>query len=112
MSEAAEPLATLSADGAPQEPTSAVAPWLRLISAVYREDEWEYPEEVLREVLVNALVHRDYSEFAQGMQVQVELYPDRLTVRNPGGLYGPVELTALGDTTISSSRNRARWVAQ
>lgn len=78
-----------------------------IISGLFRQDEWEYPEEVLREVLVNALVHRDYSEFAKGMQVQVELYPDRLTVRNPGGLHGPVELTALGDTTISSSRNRA-----
>ena len=78
-----------------------------IISGLFRQDEWEYPEEVLREVLVNALVHRDYSEFAKGMQVQVELYPDRLVVRNPGGLYGPVELTALGDTTISSSRNRA-----
>ena len=78
-----------------------------IISGLFRQDEWEYPEEVLREVLVNALVHRDYSEFAKGTQVQVELYPDRLVVRNPGGLYGPVELTALGDTSISSSRNRA-----
>ncbi|NUR63912.1 MAG: transcriptional regulator [Catenulispora sp.] len=77
-----------------------------IISGLFRQDEWEYPEEVLREVLVNALVHRDYSEFAKGMQVQVEIYPDRLVVRNPGGLYGPVEITALGDTTISSSRNR------
>src|SRR4051794_39370157 len=78
-----------------------------IISGLFRQDEWEYPEEVLREVLVNALVHRDYSEFAKGMRVQVEIYPDRLVVRNPGGLYGPVELTALGGMTISSSRNRA-----
>jgi hypothetical protein len=78
-----------------------------IISGLFRQDEWEYPEEVLREVLVNALVNRDYSEFAKGMQVQVEIYPDRLVMRNPGGLYGPVELTALGDATISPSRNRA-----
>jgi ATP-dependent DNA helicase RecG len=40
------------------------------------------------------------------MQVQVELYPDRLVVRNPGGLYGPVEITSLGTSIVSSSRNR------
>jgi len=78
-----------------------------IVSGIFRVDEWEYPEEVLREALVNALVHRDYSEFARGMQVQVEMYPDRLVIRNPGGLYGPVEVGSLGTTTVTSSRNRA-----
>jgi ATP-dependent DNA helicase RecG len=78
-----------------------------VVSGIFRVDEWEYPEEVLREGIVNALVHRDYSEFARGMQVQVEMYPDRLMIRNPGGLYGPVEVGSLGTTTVTSSRNRA-----
>jgi ATP-dependent DNA helicase RecG len=78
-----------------------------IVSGIFRVEEWEYPEEVLREALVNALVHRDYSEFARGMQVQVELYPDRLVIRNPGGLYGPVEVNSLGTTTVTSSRNKA-----
>ncbi|MEV6637565.1 ATP-binding protein [Actinoplanes sp. NPDC051470] len=77
-----------------------------IVSGIYRIDEWEYPEEVLREALVNALVHRDYSEFARGMQVQVEMYPDRLLVRNAGGLYGPVDVGTLGTNTVTSSRNR------
>ncbi|WP_084467092.1 ATP-binding protein [Nocardia arthritidis] len=78
-----------------------------IVTGIYRVDEWEYPEEVLREALVNALVHRDYSEHARGMQVQVEMYPDRLVIRNPGGLYGPVSVNALGTSTVSSSRNKA-----
>lgn len=78
-----------------------------IVTGLFRTDEWEYPEEVLREALVNALVHRDYSEPARGMQVQVEMYPDRLVIRNPGGLYGPVEVGSLGTETISSSRNKA-----
>ncbi|WP_329488586.1 putative DNA binding domain-containing protein [Kitasatospora sp. NBC_01246] len=78
-----------------------------IVTGIYRVDEWEYPEEVLREALVNALVHRDYSEHSRGMQVQVEMYPDRLVIRNPGGLYGPVEVSSLGTSTISSSRNKA-----
>ncbi|PZG20299.1 hypothetical protein C1I98_37580 [Spongiactinospora gelatinilytica] len=35
------------------------------------------------------------------------LYPDRLVIRNPGGLYGPVTIDSLGTNTLSSSRNRA-----
>jgi len=78
-----------------------------IVSGIFRIDEWEYPEEVLREAIVNALVHRDYSEFARGMQVQVEMYPDRLVIRNPGGLHGPVDVGSLGASTVTSSRNRA-----
>ncbi len=77
-----------------------------VVSGIYRVDQWEYPEEALREAVVNALVHRDYSEFARGMQVQVEMYPDRLLIRNPGGLYGPVDVDSLGSITVTSSRNR------
>ncbi|MDT3438918.1 MULTISPECIES: ATP-binding protein [unclassified Pseudofrankia] len=76
------------------------------IAGIFRINEWEYPEEVLREVLVNALVHRDYSPSSQGAQVQIELYPDRLLVRNPGGLFGPLNVAELGLGTIpASSRN-------
>jgi len=76
------------------------------ISGLFRVDEWEYPEEVLRELLVNALAHRDYSPSAQGAQIQVELYPDRLVVRNPGGLFGPARVEDLGlGTAPSSARN-------
>jgi ATP-dependent DNA helicase RecG len=77
-----------------------------LMAGIFRIEEWEYPEDVLREVIVNAVAHRDYSPAAQGTQVQVELYPDRLVVRNPGGLFGPLDVTDLGlGTTPASSRN-------
>ncbi|MEU4246924.1 ATP-binding protein [Amycolatopsis sp. NPDC026612] len=70
-----------------------------------RADIWQYPEAALREAIVNALVHRDLSPEARGTQVQVEMYPDRLTVRNPGGLFGPVTEDRLGEEGISSARN-------
>ncbi|MFD0657319.1 ATP-binding protein [Thermocatellispora tengchongensis] len=70
-----------------------------------REDVWEYPETALREAVVNALVHRDLSTGARGTQVQVEMYPDRLLIRNPGGLFGPVSIDSLGEEGISSARN-------
>lgn len=39
------------------------------------------------------------------MQIQIEMYPDKLTVRNPGGLFGPVTFDNLTDEGISSTRN-------
>lgn len=70
-----------------------------------REDSWEYPDAALREVIVNALVHRDLSAASRGAQAQIEMYPDRLVVRNPGGLFGPVTVDQLGEVGISSARN-------
>lgn len=70
-----------------------------------REDSWEYPEAALREVIVNALVHRDLSPISHGTQSQLEMYPDRLVVRNPGGLFGPVKVDQLGADGVSSARN-------
>ncbi|MDR1265172.1 MAG: putative DNA binding domain-containing protein [Propionibacteriaceae bacterium] len=70
-----------------------------------REDVWEYPVEAIRELIVNALMHRDYHPFAQGTQVRVEMYPDRLELINPGGLYGAASTAELLQGTVSSSRN-------
>ena len=70
-----------------------------------RQDIWEYPETALREAVVNALVHRDLSAASRGAQVQVEMFPNRLVIRNPGGLFGPVTLENLGEEGATSSRN-------
>ncbi|MGH3281447.1 MAG: ATP-binding protein [Trebonia sp.] len=76
-----------------------------VIAGAGRQDIWEYPETALREAIVNALVHRDLSAAASGTQVQIEMYPDRLLIRNPGGLFGPVTVDSLGEEGISSARN-------
>ena len=76
-----------------------------VVAGAGRQDVWEYPETALREAVVNALVHRDLSSSARGTQIQVEMYPDRLVIKNPGGLFGPVTLENLGEEGISSARN-------
>jgi len=76
-----------------------------LIADAGRQDIWEYPETALREAVVNALVHRDLSSSARGTQIQIEMYPDRLVIKNPGGLFGPVTIDNLGEEGISSARN-------
>ena len=45
---------------------------------------WEYLESVVREVVVNALVHRDYS--IAGTDIMMEIYPNRLEITSPGRL--------------------------
>ncbi|MGC4000309.1 MAG: ATP-binding protein [Anaeromyxobacter sp.] len=72
----------------------------------FRQDLWEYPETALREALVNALVHRDLSGPGRSSPVQVQMFPDRLAVVNPGGLHGPVSLERLGEEGVSSARNQ------
>jgi ATP-dependent DNA helicase RecG len=77
------------------------------VRGVGRQDAYEYPVEALREAVVNAIMHRDYSPPSRGAQVQVEMYPSRLVVRNPGGLFGPVAEGELGTEGVTSSRNPA-----
>lgn len=78
-----------------------------VVRGVGRTDVFEYPIEVVRELIVNAVMHRDYSPLSRGTQVQVELFPDRLEVRNPGGLFGAISVDQLGTEHISTSRNAA-----
>jgi ATP-dependent DNA helicase RecG len=61
-----------------------------------RKDKTDYPMNSVREALLNALVHRDYSVHAEGMPVQLSIFADRLEITNPGGLYGRLTLDTLG----------------
>ncbi|TXK18832.1 ATP-binding protein [Homoserinibacter sp. GY 40078] len=71
-------------------------------------DEPEIPVDALREAIVNALAHRDYSEYATGDQVRIEVYPDRVEIANPGGIWGGRREVDLYD---GSSRSRNRVLA-
>lgn len=63
-----------------------------------RIDEYEYPITAVREAVLNALVHRDYSQHTEGMPILLEMYTNRLEITNPGGLYGRLTLDQLGHT--------------
>ena len=76
-----------------------------VVTGAGRTEQLSFSLEAVREAVANALIHRDYSGITRGTQVQVELYPDRLVVRSPGGLYGPVAVEDLGEPGVSSSRN-------
>lgn len=69
-----------------------------------REDKPEYPIVALREVILNALIHRDYSIHTDLSPITIRVFKDRIEVENPGGLYGRKTLDELGKT-IADTRN-------
>jgi ATP-dependent DNA helicase RecG len=71
------------------------------IRGFYREDEPEYPYEAIREAVVNAVVHRDYSR--SGETVRVFMFPDRVEVRSPGALLPGITLDDLVAMRITSN---------
>jgi ATP-dependent DNA helicase RecG len=54
-----------------------------LADGLRRERRWHYPPAALREVLINALAHRDWTRAGD---VEVVAYADRLEVKSPGAL--------------------------
>ena len=62
-----------------------------------RTDVPQYPMDAVREAILNALVHRDYSFHTEGMPVQLTMYDNRLEMINPGGLYGRLTIDQLGN---------------
>ena len=67
--------------------TSFVQRNTRLIAEIgpsIRKNIAEYPPVVVKEAVMNALIHTDYS--AAGSQIQVAIFDDRIEITNPGAL--------------------------
>ena len=69
-----------------------------------RDEIWEYPLEAVREVVTNAICHKDYSSPAQ---IQIKIFDDKLTIWNPGRLPFGMTIERLMDPAHNSiPRNR------
>jgi len=64
-----------------------------------RAENHEYPMEAARELVVNAVAHRDYS--IGGDEIRLFLFRDRMEVTSPGGLPGPVTIDNIKDERFS-----------
>jgi ATP-dependent DNA helicase RecG len=62
----------------------------------------EYPEAALREAILNAIIHKDYS----GTTVFLSVYDDRLIIWNPGELPSSLTIDLLKEKHSSQPRNR------
>ncbi|MCK5851631.1 putative DNA binding domain-containing protein [bacterium] len=72
-------------------------------NSMKRSNEPLYPQSIVREGLVNALVHRDYSSFSGNVSVFV--FPKRLEIQNSGGFPDGVTVEGLKTGHISVLRN-------
>jgi ATP-dependent DNA helicase RecG len=72
------------------------------IDGLYRNENLEYPESALREALVNAIAHKDYS----GPHIQIKVYNDKLTFWNPGELPKDLTIDSLKKSHSSFPRNQ------
>lgn len=61
--------------------------------------EPEYPEFVWKELIVNAIAHRDYS--IKGTDIQIKMFDDHITVESPGTLPGIVRLNNMREVHFS-----------
>ncbi|MCR5540878.1 MAG: putative DNA binding domain-containing protein [Ruminococcus sp.] len=71
-----------------------------------RTDKTEYPVIAIRELILNALIHRDYSIHTDSTPITIRIYSDRFEIENPGGLYGRMTLDRLGKVS-ADTRNPA-----
>ena len=60
--------------------------------SLQRKERFFYPLPALREALLNAVVHRDY---ASSSDIQIKIFDDRITLFNPGKLYGGLTIEEL-----------------
>lgn len=67
-----------------------------------RADKPEYPIKAVREIILNALIHRDYSVHTDRSPVRLVMYEDRLELENPGGLYDRITVDDLGKASANS----------
>ncbi|MBN1483293.1 MAG: putative DNA binding domain-containing protein [Chloroflexia bacterium] len=70
----------------------------------------EYPLPVIREALVNAVVHRDYS--LTGDSIRVALFQNRIEVHSPGRLPGPITVDNLLQERFARNAVIARILAE
>jgi ATP-dependent DNA helicase RecG len=69
-----------------------------------REKVSHFPPEVVREAVINAIIHRDYGN--RGAKVELEITPDKIEVRSPGEPVLPNTLKDLQNfSAISQTRN-------
>lgn len=70
----------------------------------------EYPEFVWKEIIVNAIAHRDYS--IKGTDIQIKMFDDHITVESPGKLPGIVRLSNIRTVHFSRNPKIARFLQE
>ena len=70
---------------------------------VYRKDRWEYPVVAIREVIRNAVIHRDYS--LKGQDIKLAVFDDKIEITSPGKLMPTIDFNDM-EAGQSDIRNK------
>ena len=71
---------------------------------IQRKEVFEYPLNALREIVLNAIAHRDYTS---PIDTQIKIFDNKITFFNPGKLYGDITVEKLAtDTYQAQTRNK------
>ena len=72
---------------------------VKLQHTMARKENFEYPMEAARELVVNAVAHRDYS--INGDDIRLFIFKDHMEVSSPGKLAGPITIDNIKDERFS-----------
>lgn len=70
-----------------------------VIVGTKRVERFEYPEDALRELIANAIIHRDYKIIET--YTQIKIFDDRIEISNPGSLPPGVTVDNIKDAQFS-----------
>ena len=72
--------------------------------SIQRKERFVYPLPALREVLLNAVIHRNYTDASD---IQIKIFDDKISIFSPGNFYGGISLADIeSDNYRSSLRNK------
>ena len=70
---------------------------------IYRKDRWEYPIVAIREIIRNAIIHRDYS--LKGQDIKIAVFDDKIEITSPGKLMPTIDFNDM-EAGQSDIRNK------
>ena len=76
--------------------------------SIQRKERFGYPLPAIREALLNAVIHRNYTD---GSDIQIKIFDDQISIFSPGLLYGGLKLDELKSDNYKS-RLRNKLVAE
>lgn len=75
----------------------------KIVNDILREEHYLYPIAALREAVVNAVAHRDYSII--GSSIRIFVFSNRVEIRSPGGLCNTLTLESLPYRQFARNQN-------
>jgi ATP-dependent DNA helicase RecG len=75
-----------------------------VVSGTTHTISWDYPETALRQILHNAVLHRDYS--SGNAPIHMYIFNDHIEILSAGGPYGPITIENFGTPGLIAYRNK------